>query len=209
MATSKKATSKATSKKIDLDIANEVNNEIVESLLSCFSLEAEYEVYLEIDALNASGALSVRGIQKTIEKVEEIGNAPTLKSSYAQNFPIVRKLRSELGGANESLKTLFNLAQNGRVAFGGVENLSQKISEAKDIANLKSAVEKAKEKKSRGAGKQSADEKKAAEKEKKVSAKDMAIALTLALEGGEPVAMITLQNLQKAISERLRKMSSK
>lgn len=185
---------------VNVDLAN---IELAKKLQGTLNLEGEFKVYLEIDALNEKGMLSVAGIRATLEEVEKVGSAPSLKSDYAQQFPIVREMRRTLKGAETmTLKALFNLAVQGRKAFN-TEGMADQVASAKTISALAKVVnaekeKKAAEKKSRGAGTQTADEKKAG----KVVLSPTAAAEGLAkyLENGGKLSAELLERLIDAIN---------
>jgi len=198
MTTSKNGKVTTTKNGVNIDNANLA---LASKLQATLNLEGEFKVYLEIDALNEKGLLSVNGIRATLQEVEKVGSAPSLKSDYAQQFPIVREMRKMKGAENKTLKELFNLAVQGRKTFG-TDTMTSKVAEAKTIAGLSKAVKVAKDEKAetakRGAGKETADEKKAG-KAKQTPA-TLAIGLAEYLEKGGSLPEDILERLIDAVN---------
>lgn len=181
---------------VNIDSANLT---LAEKLQGTLNLEGEFAVYLEIDALNEKGLLSVAGIRATLQEVEKVGSAPSLKSDYAQQFPIVRELRKKKGAEKKTLKELFNLAVQGRKTFG-TDAMTEKVAESKSLSSLATAVKVEKEKKAeaktRGAGKETADEKKAG----KLNPAKVAQSLIKYLEEGGKLPADILESLIDAVN---------
>lgn len=202
MATSKKATPKngtvTTIKNgANIDLANLA---LASKLQGTLNLEGEFEVYLEIDGQNEQGLLSVNGIRATLQEVEKVGSAPSLKSDYAQQFPIVRELRKIKGAESKTLKELFNIAVQGRKTFG-TDTMNEKVAGSKSLASLSKAIKEEKEKKAtatatRGAGKETSDEKKA----KKLDPAKVAESLAKFLEDGGKLPADILERLIDAVN---------
>lgn len=195
MTTANKVTT--TKNGVNIDIANLA---LASKLQATLNLEGEFAVYLEIDSLNEKGLLSVAGIRATLQEVEKVGSAPSLKSDYAQQFPIVREMRKMKGADTKTLKELFNLAVQGRKTFG-TDTMTEKVAEAKTIAGLSKAVKVAKEEKAetakRGAGKETADEKKAGAK---LNPAKVAESLAQYLEAGGKLPANILERLIDAVN---------
>jgi hypothetical protein len=79
MTTANKVTT--TKNGVNIDSANLA---LASKLQATLNLEGEFKVYLEIDSLNEKGLLSVAGIRATLQEVEKVGSAPSLKSDYAR-----------------------------------------------------------------------------------------------------------------------------
>ncbi len=204
--TSKNGAVTTTKNGVNIDLANLA---LASKLQSTLNLAGEFEVYLEIDALNEKGLLSVAGIRATLQEVEKVGSAPSLKSDYAQQFPMVREMRKLKGAEGKTLKELFNIAVQGRKAFG-TDGMADVVAESKTLAAVSKSVKVEKEKKAaeaeaatRGAGKQTADEKKAGKSAKgEQSAEDVAKALTALIKKGEAhLTLATASALWEALSE--------
>ena len=197
MTTANKVTT--TKNGVNIDLANLA---LASKLQATLNLEGEFAVYLEIDALNEKGLLSVAGIRATLQEVEKVGSAPSLKSDYAQQFPLVRELRKIKGSEKKTLKELFNIAVQGRKAFT-TEGMSDKVAQAKSLSTITNAIKvekdkKAQEAKTRGAGKETADEKKAG-KAKQTPA-TLAVALAEYLEKGGSLPEDILERLIDAVN---------
>lgn len=181
---------------VNIDLANLA---LASKLQGTLNLAGEFEVYLEIDSLNEKGFLSVAGIRATLQEVEKVGSAPSLKSDYAQQFPMVRELRKAKGAEGKTLKELFNLAVQGRKTFG-TDTFAEKVAEGKTIATLAKAIKVEKEKKAetatRGVAKETADEKKAS----KVTPETLAVKLAEYLEKGGKLPDSILERLIDAVN---------
>lgn len=194
-ATSKNGAITTTKNGVNIDLAN---IDLAKKLQGTLNLEGEFAIYLEIDSLNEKGFLSVAGIRATLQEVEKVGSAPSLKSDYAQQFPIVREIRKMKGAEKKTLKELFNLAVQGRKALG-TPAMAGKVAEVKTLSALSTAVTKAKEEKetaTRGAGKETADEKKAG----KVTPETLAVKLAEYLEKGGKLPDSILERLIDAVN---------
>ena len=204
MTASKNGKVTTTKNGVNIDLANLA---LASKLQGTLNLAGEFEVYLELDRLNAEGLLSVRGIRATLEEVEKVGSAPSMRSDYAQQFPLVREMRKLKGAEGKTLKELFNLAVQGRKAFG-TEGMADTVAGSKTLAGLSKAVKvekdkKAEESETRGAGKETADEKKAGKSAKgEQSAEDVAKALTALIKKGEAhLTLATANALWEALSD--------
>ena len=69
---------------VNVDAAN---LELAKKLQGTLNIAGEFAVYLEIDSLNEKCFLSVAGIRATLEEVEKVGSAPSLRSDYAHGMP--------------------------------------------------------------------------------------------------------------------------
>lgn len=201
MAKSKNGAVTTTKNGVNVDA---VNMKVVEHLTACLNLEGEFKVYLEIDKLNAEGMLSINGIKATLKEVEKVGSAPSLKSDYAQQFPIVRELRKMKGAENKTLKELFNIAVQGRKSFGTGEvmgKVANAVTAKKSIETFKKSIPSQGERaKKRGAGKQTADEKKGQKNEvQKATPEQLVGAVIKALDKGHEFAPELLDELQDAL----------
>lgn len=196
MTASKNGKVTTTKNGVNVDSANLA---LASKLQGTLNLEGEFEVYLEIDALNEKGMLSVAGIRATLQEVEKVGSAPSLKSDYAQQFPLVRELRKIKGAEKKTLKELFNLAVQGRKTFG-TDTMTEKVAGSKSLTTLSKDIKEEKEKKAqektRGAGKETADEKKAG----KLDPKKVAVSLAKFLEDGGKLPADILERLIDAVN---------
>lgn len=196
MTASKNSKVTTTKNGVDIDLAN---LEIASRLVGTFNLDKEFEIYLEIDSLNEKGFLSVAGIRATLLEVEKVGSAPSLKSDYAQQFPLVRQIRAMKGAEGKTLKALFNIAVQGRKAMGTAD-MAQKVADSKTLASLEKAVKVAKDAKAtRGAGKETESEKKAG-KESKLNPAKVAESLVTYLENGGKLPAEILERLIDAVN---------
>jgi hypothetical protein len=183
---------------VNVDAAN---LELAKKLQGTLNIAGEFAVYLEIDSLNEKCFLSVAGIRATLEEVEKVGSAPSLRSDYAQQFPLVRQMRKFKGADTKTLKELFNLAVQGRKTFG-TDEFAKKVSAPKaTLAGLSKAIKTEKDKKkaeevTRGAGKQTESEKKAG----KLSPAKVAESLADYLEKGGKLPEDILERLIDAIN---------
>ena len=84
------------------------------------SLAGELKAFASLASAMQKGRLSVRGAQATIAKVEnETGSLPSFRSSWCRFVLDVVDLQEKEGGAEASLKRLFNMVAQGRKAFNG------------------------------------------------------------------------------------------
>ena len=84
------------------------------------SLAGELKAFASLASAMQKGRLSVRGAQATIAKVEnETGSLPSFRSSWCRYVLDVVDLQAKEGGAEASLKRLFNMVAQGRKAFNG------------------------------------------------------------------------------------------
>lgn len=84
------------------------------------SLAGELKAFNAMAKAMAKGQLSVNGAKATVAKVEaEVGALPSFRSSWAQDILLVVDLQAKEGGKEATLKRLFNVAIQGRKAFGG------------------------------------------------------------------------------------------
>ena len=102
------------------------------------SLAGELKAFNAMARAMGKGQLSVNGAKATIAKVEaEIGALPSFRSSWAQDILLVVDLQAKEGGKTATLKRLFNVAIQGRKAFGGKE----KFIEIMNSTNSLEAIE--------------------------------------------------------------------
>lgn len=84
------------------------------------SLAGEMKAFKALASAMEKGRLSVRGAQATIAKVEaETGSLPSFRSSWCRYVLDVVELQEKQGGADATLKRLFNMVAQGRKAFNG------------------------------------------------------------------------------------------
>jgi hypothetical protein len=84
------------------------------------SLAGEMKAFASLADAMHKGRLSVRGAQATIAKVEaETGSLPSFRSSWCRFVLDVVELQGKKGGADASLKTLFNVVAQGRKVHNG------------------------------------------------------------------------------------------
>lgn len=84
------------------------------------SLAGELKAFNMMATAMGKGQLSVNGAKATIAKVEaEVGSLPSFRSAWCQDILLVVALQAKEGGKDATLKSLFNVAIQGRKAFGG------------------------------------------------------------------------------------------
>jgi hypothetical protein len=90
--------------------SNEINVDLASELKKCVGdVNAERVWWGNAKAEVLGGRLSVRGLKATIEKVEnDLGSAPTVKSTTAQYFEDSFKVEALEGGAEAPLKDILN-----------------------------------------------------------------------------------------------------
>lgn len=195
--------------------SNEADIALALELSSTLNLEGEIEWFEKAVHELKSGAITAQGLKLTIMESEKVGQAPSIRSAHAEYFLLADKLRGLAGGENEPLKTLLSMAEASARALKkkGANDKADAVESfevfAKDIEKVK--ADKAKGTK-RGAGKKTADEKKEAVEAitpKKVTAHEMAIALSLALDSGEAIPQLALENLARALSRRMKALAGK
>lgn len=187
--TSKKNTSKkVTTFKNGVDI-DAVNTRLADELKGTFSLEAEVEWYLQAMKEVEAGNLSVNGLRATIEEVEKVGSAPTIKASHAQDFKLSARVRGLKGADEAPLKAIFNSCVQARKSFGGVSGAIEQIEKSKDFASFVKSIPSQGER-TRGAGKENG-----AEKDKAKSPDELVAELGKALKGGKITNLKALEAL--------------
>jgi hypothetical protein len=89
------------------------------------SLAGEMKAFASLADAMHKGRLSVRGAQATIAKVEaETGSLPSFRSSWCRYVLDVVELQGKKGGADATLKRLFNVVANGRKVHNGKNGAS-------------------------------------------------------------------------------------
>lgn len=89
------------------------------------SLAGEMKAFASLADAMHKGRLSVRGAQATIAKVEaETGSLPSFRSSWCRYVLDVVELQGKKGGADASLKRLFNVVAQGRKVHNGKDGAS-------------------------------------------------------------------------------------
>ena len=89
------------------------------------SLAGELKAFSSLADAMHKGRLSVRGAQATIAKVEaETGSLPSFRSSWCRFVLDVVELQGKKGGADASLKRLFNVVAQGRKVHNGKDGAS-------------------------------------------------------------------------------------
>jgi hypothetical protein len=89
------------------------------------SLAGEMKAFASLADAMHKGRLSVRGAQATIAKVEaETGSLPSFRSSWCRFVLDVVELQGKKGGADASLKRLFNVVAQGRKVHNGKDGAS-------------------------------------------------------------------------------------
>jgi len=102
------------------------------------SLAGEMKAFASLADAMHKGRLSVRGAQATIAKVEaETGSLPSFRSSWCRFVLDVVELQGKKGGADASLKTLFNVVAQGRKVHNGKNGAS----EWADVVNSTNTLE--------------------------------------------------------------------
>ena len=87
--------------------------------------------------LNA-GVISVRGLKATIEKAEEVGTAPTIRTSQVQYFVDSADVRKLEGAKSQSLKAILNATIQAKRAYK--KDFSAKLAEASTFAQFVRAI---------------------------------------------------------------------
>lgn len=117
--------------------------QLASELKGSLDITAERGFWTKARAKVEAGKLSVRGLKATIQLVEETGNAPTIRSSWAQYFGSAFIVEDLAGGKEQTLKEIFsvtiqgNRKLGGKVAFEELANGSKTFAElSKKVANL-------------------------------------------------------------------------
>jgi hypothetical protein len=141
-----KITTNSTSPKVKIEKTEIVPMaEIVESYSTLINHDGEIQFVLEIAEMLKRGKTSIRTVQASIAEASKIGNAPTIRKSHVQFFPIFSEIIGKVSDAeSQSVSNLLKLSERvGRVH--GAEGAEAAIAGASTIAELeKSAPTQAK-----------------------------------------------------------------
>jgi hypothetical protein len=110
--------------------------EIVESYSTLINHDGEIQFVLEIAEMLKTGKTSIRTVQASIAEASKIGNAPTIRKSHVQFFPIFSEIIGKVSDAeSQSVSNLLKLSERvGRVH--GAEGAEAAIAGASTIAEL-------------------------------------------------------------------------
>ena len=132
-----KTATNSTSPKVKIEKAEIVPMaEIVSAYSNLINHDGEIEFVLEIAEMLKTGKTSIRTVQASIAEASKIGNAPTIRKSHVQHFPIFSEIIEKISDAQEqSVSNLLKLAERvGREH--GAEGSAQAIASAQTIAEL-------------------------------------------------------------------------
>jgi hypothetical protein len=107
------------------------------------SLPAEFKVFEKACKMLETKKVGIRGLRASIEKANEIGALPTIKSSHAQDFLNASEIRSLDGGKDQTLKVLLNTAIQARKYFNGKDgkmNLAEALEFAQTFEELAESI---------------------------------------------------------------------
>ena len=110
--------------------------EIVESYSNLINHNGEIEFILEIAEMLKTGKTSIRTVQASIAEASKIGNAPTIRKSHVQWFPIFSEIVGKIEDAQtQSVSNLLKLSERvGREH--GAEGAEGAISSVATVADL-------------------------------------------------------------------------
>jgi hypothetical protein len=110
--------------------------ESVESYSNLINHNGEIEFILEIAEMLKTGKTSIRTVQASIAEASKIGNAPTIRKSHVQWFPIFSEIVGKVSDAeSQSVANLLKLSERvGREH--GAEGAQGAIESAPTIAEL-------------------------------------------------------------------------
>jgi len=118
--------------------------EIVESYSTLINHDGEIQFVLEIAEMLKNGKTSIRTVQASIAEASKIGNAPTIRKSHVQWFPIFSEIVGKVSDAeSQSVASLLKLSERvGREhgaegAQGAIEGAST-IEELEKVAPTQS-----------------------------------------------------------------------
>jgi hypothetical protein len=115
-----------------------INESLVKDFSSILNLEAEINFFEKAVSMLNNGAISVRGLKATIEKAEEVGTAPTIRTSQVQYFVDSADVRKLDGAKSQSLKAILNATIQAKRAYK--KDFSAKLAEASTFAQFVRAI---------------------------------------------------------------------
>ena len=136
-----KTTNNSTSAKIKIEKTEIVPMaEIVSAYANLINHDGEIQFVLEIAEMLKTGKTSIRTVQASIAEASKNGNAPTLRKSHVQWFPIFSEIVSEVSDAEtKTVSDLLKLSERvGREH--GAEKFAEVIAQNPTIADLEKAA---------------------------------------------------------------------
>lgn len=110
--------------------------EIVSAYSNLINHDGEIEFVLEIAEMLKTSKTSIRTVQASIVEASKIGNAPTIRKSHVQWFPIFSEIVGKVGDAQaQSVSNLLKLSERVGREFGA-EGAQGAIEGASTIAEL-------------------------------------------------------------------------
>jgi len=114
--------------------------EIVSAYSNLINHDGEIEFVLEIAEMLRNGKTSIRTVQASIVEASKIGNAPTIRKSHVQWFPIFSEIVGKVEDAQaQSVSNLLKLSERVGREFGA-EGAQGAIEGAPTIAELEKAA---------------------------------------------------------------------
>lgn len=132
-----KTTNNSTSSKVKVEKTEIVPMaEIVSAYSNLINHDGEIQFVLEIAEMLKGGKTSIRTVQASIAEASKIGNAPTIRKSHVQWFPIFSEIVGKISDAeSQSVANLLKLSERvGREH--GAEGAEGAISSVATIADL-------------------------------------------------------------------------
>ena len=114
--------------------------QLASELKGSLDITAERGFWTKARAKVEAGKLSVRGLKATIQLVEETGNAPTIRSTWAQYFASAFIVEDLAGGKDQSLKEIFSVTIQGCRKLGGKGAFEELAKGSKTFAELSKKV---------------------------------------------------------------------
>jgi hypothetical protein len=110
--------------------------EIVSAYSNLINHDGEIQFVLEIAEMLKTGKTSIRTVQASIAEASKNGNAPTLRKSHVQFFPIFSEIVSEISDAEtQTVSNLLKLSERvGREI--GAEGYAEALAKCENVADV-------------------------------------------------------------------------
>jgi hypothetical protein len=130
-------TNNSASKKIKVEKTEIVPMaEIVSAYSNLINHDGEIQFVLEIAEMLKTGKTTIRTVQASIAEASKNGNAPTLRKSHVQFFPIFSEIVSEISDAEtQTVSNLLKLSERvGREI--GAEGYAEALAKCENVADV-------------------------------------------------------------------------
>jgi hypothetical protein len=110
--------------------------EIVSAYSNLINHDGEIQFVLEIAEMLKTGKTTIRTVQASIAEASKNGNAPTLRKSHVQFFPIFSEIVSEISDAEtQTVSNLLKLSERvGREI--GAEGYAEALAKCENVADV-------------------------------------------------------------------------